>query len=303
MKQTLAKSQTVRPSSAIKRPSSACQTPINMQKREKLKSLLVEKFMKKFESNFKSVIESQVGIFIQKSNLTENDLKQFEEKLKKIIEELKDKEKIKQQLEGEKNNFKENENSSKLMNNNFISNKTNQQNNDDDTKSVCSRMSDISNKNFANKNNQGLKYEEITNFELRKLLQNEKKPVIRDQINREDEWTLIAKQKKQQWEQEKKEIREKDKIIKISNRQTYDNQIKDKEVKKQQDQKSDNNFHKTLMGTVDKLTKEEREKMQIMKDKRMTEKELRDKQIQNNIERKKNEFLNNRNFDNTLSKG
>jgi hypothetical protein len=302
MKQTLAKSQTVRPSSAIKRPSSACQTPINMQKREKLKSLLVEKFMKKFESNFKSVIESQVGIFIQKSNLTENDLKQFEEKLKKIIEELKDKEKIKQQLEGEKNNFKENENSSKLMNNNFISNKTNQQNNDDDTKSVCSRMSDISNKNFANKNNQGLKYEEITNFELRKLLQNEKKPVIRDQINREDEWTLIAKQKKQQWEQEKKEIREKDKIIKITNRQTYDSQIKDKEVKKQQDQKSENNFHKTLMGTVDKLTKEEREKMQIMKDKRMTEKELRDKQIQNNIERKKNEFLNNRNFDNTLSK-
>ena len=204
MKQTLTKSQASRPSTALKRPSSACPTPINMQKREKLKSLLVEKFIKKFEYNFKSVINKEVGEFIQKSNLTENDLK-----------------------------------------NNFISNNPNQQ--EEDTKSVCSKMSDISNRNFSNKNNQGLKYEEITNFELRKLLQNEKKPIIRDNIKREDEWTVIAKQKKKQWEQEKKEIRDKDKIIKITNRQTYDSQINEKEVKKHEDRKTQENFHKTLI--------------------------------------------------------
>lgn len=295
MKQTLTKSQASRPSTALKRPSSACPTPINMQKREKLKSLLVEKFIKKFEYNFKSVINKEVGEFIQKSNLTENDLKNFEEKLKKTIEELKEKEKIKLQLDQT-----ENENSCKILNNNFISNKPNQQ--EEDTKSVCSKMSDISNTNFSNKNNQGLKYEEITNFELRKLLQNEKKPIIRDNIKREDEWTVIAKQKKKQWEQEKKEIRDKDKIIKITNKQTYDSQINEKEVKKHEDRKTQENFHKTLMCTVDKLTKEEREKIEIMKEKKMNEKELRDKQIQNNIERKKNEFMSNRKFDNTLSK-
>jgi hypothetical protein len=286
-----------RPSS-VKRPSSACPTSINIQKREKLKKLLIEKFTKKFHVSEAKLIENEVSVFIQKSNLTENDLKSFEGKLKNMIEGLNEKDKIKKQLEQVNA-----ENANKLppnevKNNNYFQKHKDKDN--DDTKSVCSRMSDISNSVY-NKNAPGLKYEEITNFELRKLLQSERKPVVREQASNEDEWTAIAKNKKQLWEDAKKGTKEIEKINKIKTRETYDSQIKEKEQKKQVDQKTDFHYHKDLMCHVDKLTFEERKKLQEMKDKRMNERQLRDMQIQDNISRKKNDFLSNREFDNTIS--
>ena len=70
-----------------KRPNSAksSTTMVAMQKREKLKNLLIEKFIKKFSAEeHKIIIETEVSDFIKQEKLTEIDLKNFE----KVTEEV-----------------------------------------------------------------------------------------------------------------------------------------------------------------------------------------------------------------------
>jgi len=76
--------------STSKRPNSAnsraTNTTIQIQKREKLKNLLVEKFVKKFSvKEYKYLIEREVSDFIKKEKLTEIDLKNFENHLANLI--------------------------------------------------------------------------------------------------------------------------------------------------------------------------------------------------------------------------
>ena len=85
-----------------KRPSTpkSNNTPISLQKREKLKSLLIEKFIKKFNANDSlDIIEREVSNFISKDKLTEVDLKNFENKLNKLINESKNIKEIKENFD------------------------------------------------------------------------------------------------------------------------------------------------------------------------------------------------------------
>ena len=64
-----------KPSTPKKRPmtpnSKPASTPINLQKREKLKNLLIQKIMKKFNLLNQSLIEKEITLFVQNENLTE----------------------------------------------------------------------------------------------------------------------------------------------------------------------------------------------------------------------------------------
>jgi len=74
----------LRPNSANSRNSNLT---IQIQKREKLKSLLIEKFIKKFSAKeYKNLIQTEVSDFITKEKLTENDLKNFESHLSQLIQ-------------------------------------------------------------------------------------------------------------------------------------------------------------------------------------------------------------------------
>ena len=178
------------------------ETPLNTQKREKLKQLLIEKFVKKFNvgSSYRGVVEGEVSSFIKMEKLTEDDLREFENRLKKMINENNKKDILKSNLlDGDEN---ESKNECKLE----ISKISHTKYTADDNKSV------YSNSNASQISQQlskfdGIKYDEITNFELRKLLQNDKKPFQKLNLatDQNDEWAAITKFKAQKLEESEKQ--------------------------------------------------------------------------------------------------
>jgi len=74
---------------------------INIQKREKLKGLLITKFMKKYGiKNPELILEEEISKFLMGEKLTDNDLKNLDFKLKRIIEDVKEGENVKKGLMG-----------------------------------------------------------------------------------------------------------------------------------------------------------------------------------------------------------
>jgi hypothetical protein len=79
---------------------------INIQKREKLKGLLITKFMKKYGiKNPESILEQEISKFLLGEKLTDNDLKNLDEKLRRIIEDVKQEENVKKGLMGNQGFF------------------------------------------------------------------------------------------------------------------------------------------------------------------------------------------------------
>jgi hypothetical protein len=77
---------------------------INIQKREKLKGLLITKFMKKYGvKNPELVLEEEISKFLLGEKLTDGDLKNLDDKLKRIIQDVKQEENIKRGLMGKYN--------------------------------------------------------------------------------------------------------------------------------------------------------------------------------------------------------
>jgi len=274
-----------------KRPASAGVSSVNLNKREKLKNLLIEKFSKKFGAQNRNLIQKEVALFINKEKLSEIDLKNFEFNLKAQIEDI---------------NNKNSQNSQNLNHElNILSKNLGNTNENNDTKSVTSKMSDISERNLSTISNQqfrgGLNYEDINNFELRQLLKSEKQVLKKNNLSK-DEWTLIAEHKNKLWQENKKTVKEEDKMKKSKTRETYIEQMKEKENRKLTQQKIENDYHRNLMNNVDTLTKIEKKQNQATLEHKQKVKEMQDAQIIENINRKKNEFIDTRTYDNKLSK-
>jgi len=287
-----------RPSSSIKRantpnPSSnkLRQTPnsVTTQKREKLKNLLMQKIMKKFKLIDGKIIEKELNDFVQNEKLTEIGLKQFEDKIKNLLE-IKNFTIMNSKINEENINKDEN----KLNVTDKAYSKTS--NNYDDAISMTS--SDISNI-YEDKT---LKYEEISNFGLRKLLQNEKKPMVRHDFSKYgSEWKAIAEYKKKIDEENTKNNRLIDKQTKNTTRIKFDEQIKEKDDKQENIRKIEDNYYKDMLSNLDKLEKDENRKVKEIKEKKLKEKKIREYQMKDNINNKKNQFLSDREFDNKLS--
>lgn len=72
---------------------------INYQKREKLKGLLITKFMKKYGiKNPETILEQEISKFLLGEKLTDGDLQNLDAKLKKIISDVKDVENDKKEI-------------------------------------------------------------------------------------------------------------------------------------------------------------------------------------------------------------
>ena len=72
---------------------------INYQKREKLKGLLITKFMKKYGiKNPEAILEEEISKFLMGEKLTDGDLKNLDSKLKKIISDVKQDETNKKEI-------------------------------------------------------------------------------------------------------------------------------------------------------------------------------------------------------------
>lgn len=74
---------------------------VNIQKREKLKGLLITKFMKKYGiKNPELILEEEISKFLMGDKLTDNDLKNLDEKLRRIVQDVRQEENIKKGLMG-----------------------------------------------------------------------------------------------------------------------------------------------------------------------------------------------------------
>ena len=72
---------------------------LNMQKRQKLKDLLITKFMQKYKiKNYEKIMEEEITKFLQGEKLNERDLKKLDMKIKSLLKEKASKENLNDKL-------------------------------------------------------------------------------------------------------------------------------------------------------------------------------------------------------------
>ena len=72
---------------------------LNLQKRQKLKDLLITKFMQKYKiKNYEKILEDEITKFLQGEKLNEQDLKRLDIKIKGLLKEKASKERLKEKL-------------------------------------------------------------------------------------------------------------------------------------------------------------------------------------------------------------
>ena len=72
---------------------------LNLQKRQKLKDLLITKFMQKYKiKNYEKIMEDEITKFLQGEKLTERDLKKLDTKIRNLLEATDAKERLKKRL-------------------------------------------------------------------------------------------------------------------------------------------------------------------------------------------------------------
>jgi hypothetical protein len=262
-------------------PGSKPGTPFNKSKRDKLKELIIAKIIKKLNIQLdnESLVRREVSSFITKDTLTENDLIQLENKIKKMItdQNLRTKEIV---------NAIEEEIASPKRETKSVANETRQSFHKTENEKILSQT--------------GINYNDINNFQLRKLLKDDKEPLKRIELN-EDEWTAIEKHKNNVYLQQLKERREKERLAKEKAKETYFSQMEETKLKKELNKATQNEHYRNILGTVEKMKKREIDETNIMKEKKEKEKQIREIQIKDNLSRKVNDFAENRKYDKNLS--
>lgn len=117
-----------------------------------------------------------------------------------------------------------------------------------------------------------------------------------------DEWTAIQEYKNRMGKSLANKERIGFKNTQNNLRRTFDGQVGEKQYNKKEEKEKEMKFHEQVLDTVDKLTKQEELEKKLDWEKKMKTKEIRDEQIWDNRIKKKEEQLENEDFDRTLSK-
>lgn len=262
---------------------------INMQKRDKLKGLLITKFMKKYGiKNPEKILHDEISKFLEGEKLTDADLKRFDEKLRKLLAE-------KQQNETLRRNLTENENVHAGQNEKVL---VLPDLNKQETMSVHSKHSKMSGASQLSKFNEKKSLDQ----ELEELeLFSQKAPVVRqDFSNQGDEWNAICVYNHKMFEEEKKMNKLKDLDIKRRTKDDLDNQIRQKLRRLNEEHQKNIEYDNILLSHNEYLNEMERKKQQEIKAKILKEKENRDKQLKDEKTRKRIEVLKEKKYEKEL---
>jgi hypothetical protein len=262
---------------------------VNMQKRDKLKSLLITKFMKKYGiKNPEKLLHDEITKFLEGEKLTDADLKRLDEKLRKLLAEKERNETLRKNLT-ETNT--QNLNDTKLVLPDL---------NKQETLSVHSKHSKMSGASQLSKYNE----KKTLTEELEELesLSN-KKPLCRyDFSNEGDEWNAICLLNQKMFEEEKKMNKMKDIDIKRRTKDDLDNQIRQKLKRLNEEHMKNIEYDRILLNHNEYLNGIEQQKQQEMKAKILKEKENRDKQLKDEKTRKKIDILKEKKYEKELGK-
>ena len=304
---------------------------INVQKREKLRDLLITKFTKKFGLKIpEPIIVVEITRFLENEKLTDIDLKRLDERIKKLLMESSKLHSLKRGFSSDDKNLNSNLNNNNNYNynnndNNFeyiqsykdnVFPEVNNNNNyNNDAASVRSKVSKQSNKNSASNKNgayasnrasEGNKVKSVmSDFDdLESVTSSRRNNNLErfDFNNEKDEWNAIVAYNRRLWEEEQRHNNIKDIEIKRRIREDLDNQIRQK-LKRTHEENIKNQEYDGIQIKHNKYLEElEQNRQQEIKERIMKEKENRDNQLKDEKIRKKVEHMKEKKFDKEIVK-
>ena len=298
---------------------------LNYQKRQKLKDLLVTKFMKKYGiDEHDQTLETEITKFIQAEKLTDVDLQRLDAKLSKMFKIRRQNQHLKSTLSKSLLEKKTNLNKSqpdflpkiqeqKNPNLDTTLNQTLNQSShynkiDVNTKKEKKLRPSASvempkNKKQIYKNPEEELAELEAEFAEEEKEKNSKKNFTRiDFSGVGDEWLAMAKYNKKMYEKQLKEEREKDAEIKRRTKEDLDNQIKQKLKREYEEVLKEKEGDKIFQEHLKHIDELEKEKQEALKRQMLREKKNRDAQIKDEYTRKRIEFLKQRKYERNIIK-
>ena len=296
------------------------ETLLNLQKRQKLKDLLITKFMQKYGiKNADVILEEEIGKFLQGEKLNDKDLKRLDVKIKKLLREKVSKDKLKQKLTQSLQGINTEEilpkiDTANTIDNNTISPRINNIKqtilNTEPSKETLSQKN-LSNslynplKTFGNKRKYKKPEEELAELEAefaKEEKENKSKYKRLDFTEEGDEWSAIAKYNRKLYEDEIKMEKIKDEELKRRNKADLDLQIKQRLIKEYEEELKDKEYDKIMKEHQKEMDEIDRKKQESIKKQILKEKESRDEQMRQNYIKKRIEILKEKKFEKSLVK-
>ena len=301
---------------------------LNLQKRQKLKDLLITKFMQKYGiNNPEQILEDEITKFLQGEKLNDVDLKRLDLKVKNLLRQKASKEKLKNSLTQslQENTLNQNQvvlpkiESKKEVDNNTINTISPKITKNQPTRlstepSNLKEQPKVSSSVYTPLNTMGpksykIKYkkpeEELAELEKEFAEEEEKKNKNYERLDftsEGDEWSAIAKYNRKVYEDQIREERIKDNEIKRRNKEDLDLQIKQRLRKEYDDELKEKEYDNIIKEHQKKMDELEREKQEQIKKQIMREKESRDEQMRQNYMKKRIELLKEKKFERSLVK-
>ena len=294
---------------------------LNLQKRQKLKDLLITKFMQKYGiKNADLILEEEISKFLQGEKLNDKDLKRLDMKVRKLLNEKISKDKLKEKLTQSLQGISSNEilpkiETSKTIENNTISPKTRNLkpttiiNTEPSMDTLCQK--NLSNslynplKTYGNKRMYKKPEEELAELEAefaKEEKENKNKYKRLDFTEEGDEWSAIAKYNRKLYEEQIKLEKMKDEELKKRNKADLDLQIKQRLTQEYENELKEKEYDKIMKEHQKEMDELDRKKQEEIKKQVLREKESRDEQMRQNYIRKRIEILKEKKFEKNLVK-
>ena len=282
---------------------------LNLQKRQKLKDLLITKFMQKYGIKHpEELLEEEITKFLQGEKLTDADLKKLDAKVRNLLKDKADKENLKNSLTKSlqessiKPNLNINDNNTLNLNRGRSQQKilpTEPGINTLQQPNVSSSYNPMYTNRSTSKSYSKRVYkkpeEELAELEAEFAEEEKKKNEKYERLDftdEGDEWAAMAKYNRKVFEDQIKEERIKDNELKRRQklRKEYEDELKEKE------------YDNILREHQKKMDEEERKRQELIKQQIMKEKESRDAQMRADYVRKRIELLKDKKFEKSLVK-
>ena len=294
---------------------------LNLQKRQKIKDLLITKFMQKYKiKDYEKIMEEEITKFLQGEKLNERDLKKLDNKIKDLLKAKASKERLKEKLT---QSFLENQpnkdvlpkiNTKKYDIDNTLSPRiinprpkilnTDQINNTLEQRSLSSSMKNPLN-TFCSRRKYKKPEEELAELEAEFSKEEEmnKKNLKRLDFSKEgDEWNAIALYNRKLYEDQIKMEKIKDEELKRRNKADLDLQVRQRIKREYEEELKEKEYDKMMKEHQKEMDELDKKKMEAIKKQVLKEKESRDEQIRQNYMMKRIEYLKEKKFEKSLLK-
>ena len=293
---------------------------LNLQKRQKLKDLLITKFMQKYKiKNFEKILEDEITKFLQGEKLNEQDLKRLDIKIKGLLKEKASKERLKENLTKSLQGV---QSSKELLP------KIETKNIDDNTLSpriINPKPKILSTESLTNtlgiESKKPSKYNPMNTYGSKRykkpeevLAELEAEFAKDEEVNKKsykrldfkeeggDEWYAIAKYNRKLYEDQIKLEKIKDEELKRRNKADLDLQIKQRLKQEYENELKEKEYDKMMQEHQKELDEIDKKKQEEIKKQLIKEKQSRDEQIKQNYIMKRIETLKEKKFEKSLLK-